>query len=130
MAFAIFKRQRQPAADLGDIAGVAARLLQAIPPIAKTFLAGDAQGGARNTVAAAPLRRGRKIEERKIGAGIGLRVGVEQVIGADVVLVDGLLDQPHAEQAGIKRQILARFRGNCSQVVNSRQLHRILLARQ
>jgi hypothetical protein len=52
------------------------------------------------------------------------------MIGADVVLVDGLLDQPHAEQAGIKRQILSRFRRNRGQVVNACQLHRMLLARR
>ncbi len=68
--------------------------------------------------------RGRKIEEGEIGAGIGLSVGVEQMIGADVVLVDGLLDQPHAEQAGIKGQIFARFCRNRGQMVNPRQLHR------
>ena len=62
---------------------------------------------------------GRKIEEGEIGAGIGFAVGVEQMIGADVVLVDGLLDQPHAEQAGVKGQILARLRRNRGQMMNS-----------
>jgi hypothetical protein len=46
------------------------------------------------------------------------------MIGADVILVDGLLDQPHAEQAGIERQILARFCGNRGQMVDPGQLHR------
>ena len=124
LAFAVFERQRQPAVDFGDLAGVAARLLQTVPPVAEAFFAGDAQSGARNAVAAAPLRCCRKIEECEVGAGIGVSVGVEQMIGADVVLIDGLLDQPHAEQAGIKRQILPRFRGNRGQMVNPRQLHR------
>ena len=109
-----------------DVAGHAAGLLQPVAPKAKAFLAGDAQAGARNAVGAAPLGRGRKIEEGEIGAGIGLAVGVEQMIGADVVLVDGLLDQPHAEQAGVKRQIFARFGGNRGQMMNSGQLHRDL----
>jgi hypothetical protein len=106
---------------------VAARLLQAVAPVTETFLAGDAQSRARDAVAPAPLRRRRKIEESEVGAGIGLSVGVEQMVGADVVLVDGLLDQPHAEQAGIKRQILARFGRNRGQMVNPRQQHRIIL---
>ena len=101
----------------------AAGLLQAIAPVAKAVFAGDAQAGARNRVGAAPLGRGRKIEEGEVGAGVGLAVGVEQMVGADVVLVDGLLDQPHAEQAGVEGQILARLRGDRGQVVNSGQLH-------
>jgi hypothetical protein len=63
--------------------------------------------------------RGREIEEGEIGAGIGFAVGVEQVIGADVVLVDGLLDQPHAEQPGVKGQVLPRLRRDRGQVMNS-----------
>jgi hypothetical protein len=47
------------------------------------------------------------------------RSGAEQVIGADVVLVHGLLDQPHAEQSGVKGQILPRLRGDRGQMMNS-----------
>ena len=107
---------------------MAAGLLQPIPPEAQRFFAGDAQAGAGNAVGPAPLGGGRKIEEGKIGAGIGLRIRVKQMVGADVVLVDGLLDQPHAEQAGIKCQILARFGGNRRQMMNPGQLHRMILA--
>ena len=78
-------------------------------------------------LAAAPLGRGRKIEEREVGAGIGFAVGIEQMIGADVVLVDGLLDQPHAEQAGVESEIFARFRRYRRQMVNPGQLHRLFL---
>jgi hypothetical protein len=120
LPFAILERQRQPAVDLDDLAGVAAGLLQAIPPVAQRVLAGDAQRGAGNAVAAAPLGCGGKIEEGEIGAGAGLGVGVEQMIGADVVLVDGLLDQPHPQQPAVERQIVARLRGNRGQMVNSR----------
>src|SRR6266568_2201978 len=102
---------------------MSAGLLQPVPPKPKTVLAGDAQSRARNAVAAAPLGRRRKVEEGEVGAGIGAPVGVEQMIGADVVLVNGLLDQPHAEQAGVKGEILARLGGNRGQMVNPRQLH-------
>ena len=98
LAFAVLERQRQPAVDFDDLAGDAAGRLQAVAPVAEAVFAGDAQAGARDRIAAAPLRGGRKIEEGQIGAGIGFAVGVEQVIGADIVLVDGLLDQPHAQQ--------------------------------
>ena len=119
LAFAILKRQRQPAVDLDDIAGDAAGLFQAIPPVAKAGFAGDAQAGPRNRVGSALLGRRRKIEEGEIGAGVGFAVGVEQVIGGDVILVDRLLDQPHAEQAGVEGQIVPRLRGDRGQVMNS-----------
>ena len=127
LAFAVFKRQRQPAVNFGNLAQLTARLLQAIAPITETFFAGDAQPGAGNAVGSTPLRRCRKVEEGEIGAGIGVSVGVEQMVGADVVLIDGLLDQPHPEQAGIKRQVLARFRGNRRQMMDPGQLHQIIL---
>ncbi len=41
-------------------------------------------------------------EERQVGAGLALTVGVEEVIDVDGVLVHGLLDDAHAEQAGIE----------------------------
>src|SRR6266581_3159012 len=99
LAFAVFERQRQTAVDFGDLRRMAAGFLEAVPPVTKAFFAGDAQSGAGNAVGSAPLRRGREIEESKVSAGIGVSVGVEQMIGADVVLIDGLLHQPHAEQA-------------------------------
>ena len=107
LALAILERQRQPAVDFDDLAGHGRRPASGDRASNPGVFAGDAQAGARDRVGSAPLGRGRKIEEGEVGAGIGLAVGVEQMIGADVVLVDGLLDQPHAEQAGIKRQILA-----------------------
>ena len=44
-------------------------------------------------------------------------VGVEQVIGAGIVLVDALLDEPHAQDAGVEVEILLRRAGNRGDVV-------------
>ena len=55
--------QRQPAIDFDDIAGMAARLLQAVAPVAETAFAGDPQSAAGNAVGSAPLRCCRKIEK-------------------------------------------------------------------
>jgi len=38
-----------------------------------------------------------KIEKGQVGPGVGFAVGVEQMAGADVVLIDGILHQPHPE---------------------------------
>ena len=88
---------------------------------------GDPQSGSRDAVGAALLGRGRKIEERQIGPRIGFAVGVEQVVCANVILIDGLLHQTHAQQAGVERQIFARFGRNRRQMMDSRQLHCSLL---
>ena len=119
LAFAVLERQRQPAIDLDHLAGDAAGRLQAVAPPAEAFFTGDAKPGARNRVGSAPLGGGRKVEEGEIGAGVGFAVGVEQVVGGDIVLIDRLLDQPHAEQAGVKGQILPGLRRDRGQVVNS-----------
>ena len=119
LALAVLERQRQAAVDLDDIAGHAAGLFQAIPPVAEGLFARDAQAGARDRIGSAPLGGCREIEEGEIGAGIGFAVGIEQVIGADVVLVDGLFHQPHAEQAGVKRHIVPRLRRDRGQMMNS-----------
>src|SRR6185295_10174012 len=93
--------------------------LEAIPPVAQRLFTRDAQARARDRIGSAPLGGGREIEEGEIGAGIGFAVGIEQVIGADVVLVDGLIDQPHAKQAGVEGQIVPGFRRDRGQMMNS-----------
>ena len=92
LPLAVLERQRQPAVDLDDVADRGAGFFQAVPPVAERAFAGDAQARARDRIGAARLGGGREIEEGEIGARIGFAVGVEQMIGRDVVLVDGLLD--------------------------------------
>jgi hypothetical protein len=47
------------------------------------------------------------------------------VIGADVVLVDGLLHQPQPHGLGVEVVVAARVRGYGGQMMNSRKLHDI-----
>ena len=65
----------------------------------------NAQPGAGDGVVAPFFGACRQVEESDVGAGRAIAVGIEQVIGADVVLVDGLLDQPHAERLGIESSL-------------------------
>jgi hypothetical protein len=62
----------------------------------------------RQAVADARRRHVRPRKEREIGARTPLRVRVEQVIRAGIVLIDALLDQPHAQHAGVEVQVLLR----------------------
>ena len=50
---------------------------------------------------------------------MALAIGVEQVIGARVVLVDALLHQAHAEHAGIEVQVLLCGSGDGGDVVEA-----------
>jgi hypothetical protein len=47
----------------------------------------------------------------------------EQQVCADVILIGGVLRHAHAGQAGAERQISARFRCNCREMTDFRQLH-------
>ena len=87
------------------------------------FAPGDAKRGAGDRMRAAPLRRRRPVEEGDVGAGRREAVGVEQMIGADVVLVDGLLDQPHAEHALVEAAVAGRVGRNRGQMMDAFELH-------
>src|SRR4051812_25270523 len=69
----------------------------------------------------AEARRGETLpwKEGQVGPGMSLRVGVEQMVGAWIVLVDALLDQPHAEHAGIEVQVFLCRAGNGGDVVKA-----------
>ena len=123
LAFRILEIERQPAVALDDLADLHARLGQALAPILEAAAAGDAQAGARNRVVAGLARHGAEIEEGEIAAGRGFPVGIEEVIGADIVLVDGLLDQAHAERLGIESDIARRIGGHSRQMMDTGQFH-------
>ena len=102
LAFRILEEDRGAAvarldAAVGDT-GVGETLL----PPGKARLAADTERRARDRIGAATLGRGRPVEEGHVGAGGAELVGVEEMIGGDVVLVHGLLDQAQAELARVE----------------------------
>src|SRR5262245_59252708 len=56
-------------------------------------------------------------KEGQIRSGPPFGIGIEQVVGSRIVLIDALLDQPHAEQTRIEIEILLGRSGNGSDVV-------------
>ncbi len=46
-------------------------------------------------------------------------VGVEQMVGGGIVLVDAALDQPHAEDAGIEVEVFLRRTRDRGDVVDA-----------
>ena len=91
------------------------------PPI-QGLLAGDTKRGADDGVGAAALRRGRPVEKGDVGAGGAETIGVEQVIGRNVVLVHRLLDQPKPQHAGVEVDVPRGVRRDGGEVVDAFQL--------
>jgi hypothetical protein len=63
------------------------------------------------------------LEEGEVGAGAGELVAVEEVVDAGIVLVDGLRDEPHAEDAGVEVDVAAGVAGDRADVVDAFELH-------
>ena len=74
-------------------------------------------------VAGAAHGDARVLEEGQVGAGVPLLVRVEEVVDGRVVLVDRLLDQPQAENAGVEVDIPRRVAGDAGDVVDAVQAH-------
>jgi hypothetical protein len=71
------------------------------------------------TDAQTSVRRMTEREERQIGAGMSVRVGVKQVIGPRIVLVDAPLHEPHAEHLRVELQVLLRVAGYGGDVMDA-----------
>jgi hypothetical protein len=67
------------------------------------------------------------LEERDVGAGIPLLVGVEKVIDGRVVLVDGLLHEPQAECARVEVDVRRRVAADGRHVMHAVEPHVSLL---
>ena len=123
LAFRVLEIERQASVALGDLGGLHAGRSEMLLPPFEALRAGDAQAGAGDRMRAALLARRRPVEEGEIGAGPGQRIGIEQVIGAGVVLVDGLLDHPHAQRPGIEALVARRVGRDRGQVMDAGELH-------
>ena len=123
LALRVLEIERQAAVALGDLAVLDAMLVEMRAPPVERVLACDAQRGARDRMRAAALRRRRPVEEGDVGAGRCEAVGIEEVIGADVVLVHRLLDEAHAEHALIEAAVPRRVGGDRGQMVDACELH-------
>ena len=74
-------------------------------------------------VAGAAAPDARVLEERDVGAGRPLLVGVEEVVDGRVVLVDRLLDEPQPQHAAVVLDVGRRVAGDARHVVDPLELH-------
>jgi hypothetical protein len=63
------------------------------------------------------------LEERQLRAGPALLVGVEQVVDARIVLVDGLGDHPQAHDPRVEVEVALRIAGDRRDVVDAFESH-------
>ena len=117
VAHALGVGEQQPpglALDLDALAG------EALAPEVERGLGGDAMDDAGDHPGAGAAGRGAGVlEERDVGAGGAVLVGVEEVVDAGVVLVDGLLDQPQAQHARVEVDVAGRVAGDQGDVVDA-----------
>src|SRR5262249_4041121 len=102
-----------------DGAGLGAVVRQPLAPVAQrvvrhlqAHLHSEAMSGAR-------WRRHRPREEGQIRSRMPLGVGVEQMVGAGIVLIDAALDQPHPQPARVEVEILLRRPRNRGDVMDA-----------
>src|SRR5690606_11959073 len=111
--------ERQTAVALPDLAmRHPLRLEMPLPPSEAVF-AGDAKPCANDAVSATALRSDRPFEEGHVRSGRALAVGVEEVVGAGVVLVHRLLDEPQAQRLRVESAIARRVRSDCREMMNT-----------
>ena len=97
-------------------------------PEVERLLRGDPEGDRVHHPGAGPAAAGARIlEERDVGAGAALLVGVEEVIDGRVVLVDSLLDESQSEHAGVEVDVAGCVAGDAGHVMNAFEAHRSLL---
>ena len=63
------------------------------------------------------------IKKGQIRTGACFAIGIEKMIGADIILIDRFLHQPHAQHLRVKLVIAARIGGDGGEVVNAGKLH-------
>ena len=73
----------------------------------------------RQAVAHPRTRELRPGKERQVRARTSLRVGIEQVVRAGIVLVDALLDEAHAEHPDVEVEVLLRRSGDGGDVMKA-----------
>ena len=88
------------------------------PPFEGGF-APDAKAGADDGMGAAPFTAHGPVQAGNGGSGPAQALGIEQVVGAGVVLVHGALDEAHAENLRVEGVVARRVGGDGGQVMDA-----------
>ena len=123
LAFRILEGQRQPASLFGDRIVLHAQFRKAGFPVIQGIVIGHTEASAADRMGAAMFGANGPVEEGDIGTGRAGAIGVEQVIGRGVVLVDGFLDQAETKGLRIEIVVAGRAGGDGGQVVKAFEVH-------
>ena len=111
--------EREPLRVVDQHRAEAALAARALGPEVERLLRGDAEDDpVHHPVAGAAARRARVLEERDVGAGAAVLVGVEQVVDGRVVLVHRLLHEPQPERARVELDVRRRVARDARDVVD------------
>jgi hypothetical protein len=106
LALGILESQRQAAVSLEDAPVRDLGCIEALDPPLQGGLTLHPQTRPNDAARASSLVRHRPIEEREVGTGTSLRIGVEQVVSTHVVLINTPFDQAHTECPRVEAVIL------------------------
>jgi hypothetical protein len=123
LALRILEVEGESAAALAHSAVGNLGLVEPAAPPLQGRLTGHSQCRAHDRMAAAALAADRPVEESEARAGGGEPIGIEEVIGGDVVLVDRLLDQAHPEHISVEGEVARRVGRDRGEVVDAGELH-------
>ena len=123
LALGILELKRQPAVALDDLTVRHLVFVEALQPPCQRRFTVHAEAGPDDAASPAALARCGPVEKGEVRARTAFGVGIEQVIGAHVVLVHRALDQPHAERPGVEAVVLLDRGGDRGEVMDARELH-------
>jgi hypothetical protein len=123
LSLPILEVEGEPAVALDDVAVRDAVLVEVAAPELERGEAVDAEVRARDRPRPPTLPRNGPVEEREIRPRRPLRIRVEQVVGADVVLVDRPPDEAHPERPRVEAVVLPDPRRDRGQVMNALEIH-------
>jgi hypothetical protein len=119
----VLEIEAKPTVSLDDTIMWHAVFVKALSPPRQGLAAVNAETRSRDALAPSLfLWHMWPIKECEIIARAGNAVGVKQMIGADIVLIDRAFDQTHAECLGVKGVVLLDFGGHRREVVNACEL--------
>jgi hypothetical protein len=123
LALGIFKIKHQPPVSFSNGAMTHILTSKVAPPPFEGVFSRYSQPRADNAVGASLLRCRWPNEEGQVSAWTPLPIRVKKMVGSDIVLIDGLLDQTHPENIRVEMVVTARVRRNCCEMVDTVELH-------
>ncbi len=122
LAFRVLKIENCATGNLKYVASFDALSFEVIAPPIEAFNPTHAQSCPRNTVCAAPFTMDGPIEKGNVSPRRCQPIGIEQMICAGVILIDGFLDKSKPERVGIEATIARCISGNGCQMMQPCEL--------